>query len=176
MRQYWDAPLPPVALASGAAFASFTAIQDISPKPDKKFPANFLEPGTRLRLYASGNFSTTGTPTLSLAFYLGTTAVPIGQSSAITTGSGAAAWPWILEYEGTVRVASATGTLFGQGRLSLGTSLTAMSITPVPISAALRTTTIDTSIEKIIGVAAAWSASAAGNSITVDEFSVLVNG
>lgn len=173
-RQYWASPVPPLHVTSGAAFTTFTAFQDISPAPAIKLPANILEPGSQIELLAMGHFSNTGTPTLSLGFFFGTAAVPLGQSGLITTTTSAAAWPWQLQYKGRVRTVGTTGTIYGQGELRLGTSLTAYAGQFTPTTQALRTTTIDTTIEKVIGVGAQWGTSSASNSVTTEFLSVLL--
>jgi hypothetical protein len=63
--------------------------------------------------------------------------------------------------------------LLGQGRLYLGTALTTFaSPVPIPITQALRTVAIDTTIERAIGVSAAFSASSASNQVQVDDLRV----
>jgi len=172
MRSYYVAPIPPLHIVDGAAFNTFTTYQSVSPAPDIKIPANLLEPGTEIKLDARGQFSNTGTPTLSIGFFWGTAAVPLGQSALITTTTGATAWPWWLEYRGRVRAVGTAGSIQGLGELHLGTSLTAMTTQFVPTTLALRTSAIDTSIEKVIGVGAQWGTSNAANTITVTKFSV----
>jgi len=177
MRAYYVAPIPPLHIISGAAFNTFTTYQSISPAPDIKLPANILEPGTQIELKARGQFSNTATPTLSIGFFIGTAAtIPIGQSAAITTTTGATAWPWQIEYEGRVRAVgtAAIGTIEGQGRIDLGTSLTAMTSQFTPTTLALRTVLFDTTIEKVVGVGAAWGTSSVSNTITTTFFSVQI--
>ena len=174
-RAYYVAPLPPLHIISGAAFNTFTTYQSISPAPGIKIPANFLEPGTTLTLKARGHASNTATPTLLMGFFYGTAAsVPFGQSGAITTTTAMAAWPWSLDYDARVRSVGTAGSMYGQGILRLPTSITAFTLSAIPITQALRTTAIDTTIEKVIGVGAAWSASSASNTITCEHFSVEV--
>lgn len=177
MRQYWDGPIPPIHLTSGAALASSTTLTDVSPTPTNKLPANFLEPGTEVELYAAGEFSNTGTPTLLLGFYLGGVAgVALAASAAIATATGITAVPWQLKYRGTVRSVGATGSIEGQGELWLPTSLTAWTIRPIPEVAASRTVTIDTSVEKTVTVGAQWGTSSASNTLTCKKLAVRVIG
>jgi hypothetical protein len=166
--------------AAGAAFASFTALQDISPLP---LPVSYgyqLRQGSKIELEAEGEFSTTGTPTLSLAFLYGATAGAAGtpailaQSGVITTATGAAAFPWHLKARGVVTAVGTTGTIVMQGILDLGTSLTALAASAAPVTQALRTVTIDTTVNKLWGVGAAWGTSSASNSIKVNNFSALL--
>lgn len=176
MRQYWVAPVPPSHITDGAAYASSTTLTDVSPAPAIKFPANFLDVGTEIEIYAEGQFSNTGTPTLLLGFYLGGVAgVAIAASGAITTITAAAAWPWQMQYRGVVRAIGATGSIQGQGRLYMPASITQFQAAyAIPITLALRTVAIDTSIEKTLTVGAQWSASSASNTLTCTNISCQV--
>jgi hypothetical protein len=49
--------------------------------------------------------------------------------------------------------------------LEFGTSLTAFTSVPIPITKALRTVAISTIVENAIGVSATWSASSGSNEI-----------
>jgi hypothetical protein len=172
-RQYWMGPLPPFHTANGAAYASSTTLTDVSPTPAHAIPGNFLEPGMELELDAYGEFSTTGTPTLLLGFYLGGVAgAALAASSAITTGSGAASWPFELHYRGVIRAIGTAGSINGQGRLLLGTSLTAVTLRPIPETAGARTVTWDTTAQKSITLGAQWGTSSASNTLTVNDISV----
>ena len=62
----------------------------------------------------------------------------------------------------------------GSGTLTLGTSLTAYAQSPIPITLALRTVAIDTTIARGIGVCATWGTSSASNSIKVYKHNLLV--
>lgn len=174
--QYWVTPIPPFHSAIGAAFGTFTTFQDVSPTPHPMLYGGQLRIQSKLELEAWGRFSTTVTPTLQLGFYFGTAAVILAASSAITTASGAAAFMWHLKYNGIVTAVGATGSITGAGLLDLGTSLTAMSTTPMPVTDAARTVAIDTTINKELGVGAAYSASSASNTVTVlDLRAMLIN-
>lgn len=171
-RQYWVAPIGPLAVGPDVPQATFTTLKDVTIVPPPTLPANALEVGSELELQASGEFSTTGTPTLLIGFYYGGAAgVALAASAAITTGTGAAAWPWVMKWRGVVRGIGATGSIKGAGELKLGTSLTAYSVNVIPITQALRTVTIDTTAAKALTVGAAWGTSSASNSITVYDIS-----
>lgn len=179
MDLYLCEPVGPFASAVSTAFNTFTTKQNVTTAGNVPvIPAGKLRPGSKLHVAARGNFSTTGTPTLSLGFWIGTRAlsmtIDLAISSAITTGSGAAAWPWMMEWEGICTAAGVSGSLIGQGWMCLGTSLTAISTVPIPITQALRTVAIDTTIERAIGVSAAFSASSASNQVQVDSNEVLI--
>lgn len=170
--QYWATPLPPFHPAIGASFGTFTTLQDVSPTPRPMIFGGQLRIQSKIHCVASGYFSTTATPTLQLTFYYGTTAVALAASGAITTGT-ATLWPWIMEYWGTVVAVGATGSIVGQGYLKLGTSLTAFADSAIPVTDAARTVAIDTTINKEIGVGAAYSASSASNLVRVNDLRAL---
>jgi len=171
--QTWVEAIPRFHTASGTALATSTTLTDISPTPNISIPGGRLQAGTTIRLTASGQFSNTGTPTLLLGFYYGGVAgAALGATAAITTTTGATAWPWRLHYQGRVRSTSATGQIVGQGNLHLGTSLTQFSDFALPATAAARTVTIDTESAKVITVGAQWGTSSASNTITCDEILV----
>lgn len=171
---YYVEPIAPFHMAVGAAFGTFTANQDVSPFPRPIIGGGKLHLGSKIEVEAWGEYSTTLTPTLQLGFYYGTTAVMLAQSAAITTPSGAAAFQWHLKYCGVVVALGATGSIVGHGIVDFGTSLTAMSTTPMPVTAAARTVAIDTTTAKEIGVAAAYSASSASNTVKTNDLRVMV--
>jgi hypothetical protein len=132
-----------------------------------------------LFLYANGEFSTTGTPTLSIGFWFNGAAgaAPtsiLAQSNLTATGSGAAAWPWEAWWRGRLRAIGSSGSFKGLGSLMMGTSLTAQSTLPMPITQGARTVTVDTTANRAVGVGAQWGTSSASNSITVYNLSALV--
>ena len=162
-------------VADGTAYNTSVTLTDVSRAPQKQFAAYSFEEGVEIELRAWGQFSTTGTPTLLLGFYYGGVAgVALGATAATTTGSGAAAWPWILEYHGRIRVVGTSGSIVGQGRLALGTSLTAFSMVALPATAAARTVTVDTTIVKTITVGAQWGTSSASNTLTCNDLSIRI--
>lgn len=176
---YLCEPFGPFHTAVGASFGTFTTRQDVSPVPLPVIPAGKLRLGSQLEIDARGEFSTTGTPTLALGFYIGTQAAAIttvlAESSVITTGSGAAAWPFEIHWEGVyVGPIGTAGSLVGSGELKLGTSLTAWTSTPIPITQALRTVTIDTTIARAIGVCATYGTSSASNTVKVNKLNAMI--
>jgi hypothetical protein len=181
---YYTTPVGPFHSAAGAAFGTFTARQDISPVPCPVILPGQLRIGTRIKIEAEGEYSTTATPTLALGLYAGAPAgagIPaalttiIADSTPNATGAGtAAAWPWRLEWRGLVTGVGVTGSVLGGGDCEFGTSLVAFASTPIPITAALRTVTWDTTIARCIGVCATWSASSASNTVKVNNLLVLL--
>lgn len=171
---YVATPIPPFATAIGQSYNTFTTNQDVSPALVPVILGNQLRVGSRIKIEAQGEFSTTGTPTIQLGFYLGLPGASgkpaalttiLAQSTTITTGSAAAAWPWRMEWLGLVVTQGTSGSIVGQGDLELGTSLTAFSANAIPATAAARTVTRDTTIASAIGICGAWSASSASNII-----------
>lgn len=174
-RQYWVAPLPPLHTASGTAYTNSITATDISPAPNIVLPANLLEPGSELEIRAHGQItSTTGTVTITLGAYFG--GVAGGASSFTCTPTVTAsltAAPWMLDVRCVVRANGSSGSVNGQGRLYLGTSLTALTMLAIPITAGARTITVDTTSAKALTIGATWGGTAtAANSITCDDISV----
>jgi hypothetical protein len=128
--------------------------------------ANTLVPGSIIKMVAWGTFSTTGTPTLVLGPYLGTTALAVNV--ALTTASGAVTLPWHFEVRTIVRTAgqATIGTAMSQGFLDYGTTLTAVTRIPVPGIAAA-TVAIDTTTAQTLTPKATWSASSASNIVVL---------
>lgn len=177
MDLYLHEPIGPFHTAVGASFASFTTRQDVSPQPIPLVQGYKLRPQAKIRVEADGEISSTATPTIVVGFYIGTVAGAIttvlAESSAITM-STAAAWPFRLEWSGIAVSTGVTGSVVGQGHLMIGTSLTAFSLVPVPITQALRTIVWDTTLPRAVGVCATWSASSASNTIRVNNHSLYI--
>jgi hypothetical protein len=171
---YYVNPVPPFHPAVGASFGTFTAFQDVSPVPKPFIYGGSLRPGSEIEVEAWGEFSTTGTPTMSLGFFWGAVGVVLAQSNLAATGSGAAAWQWHLKYCGRITATGTSGSIVGQGILDLSTSLTAMNTAPIPITQALRTVTIDTTVNKDIGVGAQFGTSSASNTVRVNDLRAMV--
>jgi hypothetical protein len=175
----------PFAQASGAAFNTFTTKKDVSPLPVPRILPGMVRAGSVIKIEAEGEWScTTGSPTLNLGLYHGThtgeTTPPvmttdIALSSAMACGASAlTAMPWRMEWRGKVTKTGSAGSMIGHGDLEFGTSLTAFTDVPIPITAALRTVAIDFTTDRAIGVSGTWSASNAANSITTYNISVLI--
>lgn len=168
--QTWTSLLNFPAPASGSALASSVTLTDISPTPQYTIPANYLQVGMVLGVFAQGTFSNTGTPTLLLGVYYGGVAgTKLAATGATTTTTAATNWPWRVWYRGTVRSIGSSGTIMGGGFVMLGTSLTAMSLIPID-NAAAATVTIDTTTAKTLTIGAQWGTSNASNTTTCVQF------
>lgn len=176
----WNNAIDPFPVARGTAANTFTAFRDVSPTDLPATVAGQLVKGTKIVMEAWGEYSCATGVTLQLGFIYNATAGAAGgttlaASSAITTGTSPTAWPWHLKWCGVVTTIGSSGVIYGDGILDLGTSLTAISASWLPVTAAARSVTIDTTVARPLwGVGAAWGASAAGNTITVDLFTVKV--
>jgi hypothetical protein len=167
----WENLLDPHPTARGSAKNTFTTIQDVSPTPLAQSYANELKLGTKVVVEAWGEFKTTSTPTLAIGVYYGAVA-QVWNSGTITTGTGAASWPWHLRWGGIVTSVGSSGVIYGHGLLDLGTSLTAFAVSAIPTTAAARSVTVDTTNPKSWGIAATWGTSSVSNEITVDILNV----
>ena len=180
----WGNQLDPHPIARGDAKNTFTSYQDVAgTAATKPLPLSYgyeIKIGTQVHIIANGEFSTTGTPTLQIGGIFGATAgaaggTAFGQSGVITTGSGAAAWPWWWEWTGLFTAVGTSTVLYGSGLLALGTSLTAVSLSPCPVTAAARSVTVDNTANKSWGLGAAWGTSSVSNQIIVDSFKVTLS-
>ena len=180
MDLYLAEPVGPFPIAASATFATFTTKQNVTTLGNVPvIPAGKLRAGSKLYVAARGNFSNTGTPTLSLGFWIGTRAlamtIDLAISTAITTATTVTSVPWIMDWEGFCTKADVSGTLLGQGKLYLASALATFNApVPIPITAALRTVAVDTTIERAVGVSAAWNASSGSNIVQVDDLRVMI--
>jgi hypothetical protein len=175
---YVASPVLPFHPAAGAAFASFTSKQDISPQPLPVIRAGQFHIGSKVWVKACGEYSSLTGAALTLGLWIGTATgtitVSLAETSVFTTGTTPAAWSWDLEWMGTIVTHAVSGSVVGQGLCNLGSSLTAVTATPFPITQALRTVTVDTTIDRAIGVSATWGASSASNTIKTNELIVML--
>jgi hypothetical protein len=172
VRTYYQAPIPPLHIADGSAFNTFTTFQSIAPAPGVVLPANILETGSEIELSFDAAFSCNTGVTLGLGFLLGSTVLAAG--TAIATGTTPASWPCHAEWKGRVRAVGAgtNASVQGSGWWMIGTSLTAFSTVQVmPATLALRTVGFDSTAAQAIAPGAVWGTSAAANTITVNRFS-----
>lgn len=174
-------PVPPFHQAAGAAFGTFTTRQDVSPVPVPVILPYQLKVGTRGNIKAHGEYSSTGTPTLILGTYIGSGFGASGIPSAITTVlaesnaislATAAAWAWKLDLDFLVTAVGTAGSMLVEGNVHAGSSLTAMSDIPIPITQALRTVAFNSTVANAVGICATFSASNAANTVKVNNLFV----
>jgi hypothetical protein len=179
----YDNTLDPFPSVRGASFNTFTTAKDVSPVPLPVTNGNELKLGSRVELEAWGEYSGTTGNTLQLGFAYGitsaggllSTGVTIAANALTAVGTSPAAWPWHMHWSGIVTAVGTSGVIYGSGILDLGASLTAMNAgINIPITAAARSVTIDTTVSKAWSVFGQWGTSAAGNIIIVDVFTAKV--
>jgi hypothetical protein len=167
--QSWRGVLNVPGVGAGTPLTNSTTLTDISPVPQLILPANYLYAGQRLRITASGIYSTTSNPTLTLGGYYGGVA---GTALAVTgtnaTASGAASYPWQFFLDLYVRSTGTTGTLWCNGRASVGSSLTAYTDYALP-SSQTQPITVNTTTANALTVGAAWGTQSSSNTITCED-------
>ena len=170
--QSWVALTPSLPFADGTALANSVALTAISPLPDVTIPANFLAAGSRLRITASGRYSTTVTPTLNIGLYYGGVGgVAAGVTGAITMPSTVTNLTWRVHATLTVRTAGSAGTGLVTGEFSYGSTAVASIITMIP-SSAPATFACDTTTAKTLVLGATWGTASASNTIQVHDWLV----
>ena len=171
--------IPPFAPNISAGVNTFTSRQSVMGMIIPMLLPNQLKAGSFVKIEAEGAHSSTSTPnlTLGLAFMQpgsngqgGTINVVIAEDTARAVAS-AASWPFRLEWRGKCTATGTSGTMVGHGNIEFGTSLTAFTDAPIPLTAALRTITVDTTVAQGIGVCATFSASSGSNNIVVHSLS-----
>lgn len=183
-RTYWSSPVPPLGSADGAS-ATAPTVTDASPSPQIVIPAFLWEVGTRMRIHAFGNYtSTSATPTLTAGFFtasVGTaigSATVVGTTTTISLSASATNWPFVIQYESQIRTLGSSGSMIGQGFAKAGTSLTlfAASDYVVPITAASRTVTINTTQANYIALGVIFAPAAGAPSFICNELTVELLG
>lgn len=128
------------------------------------FPIDFLATARTIQFRTEGYISNTGTPTLRLKFYIGTTAIVDTGAQSMSTISGSQRWV----FDGTItcRTTGGTGTVQAQGELRYWTNATSVigisTVTTSPI-------VIDTTIIQVVDITAQWGTSSASNTITSSD-------
>lgn len=156
-------PLRYQSVADSAAIAS-TASETAF---DKAFtvPANYFRAGMRIRVAASGEFSNTGTPALTLRVRVGGVAGLLLASFDFTTTTQTSK-QWSLLAEAVARTIGASGSFapgFGTCYLYGSTPLGNRTSSLV---------TVDTTASKSLCVTAQWGASSASNTIFARSVSI----
>jgi hypothetical protein len=148
-----------------------------------------LQVGTRIRLRAQGEYTTTTTASsFVFGFYMNSTATnniattpAILAETASTAVVVATAWPWQLEWDGQVRaltsplVGATNAQIYGMGKSFLPvTNITSYTLQAMPITAALRTvqqtaTGLVTNIPQTVMVGLTVAVNTGVTSVTCDE-------
>jgi hypothetical protein len=180
----WTAPVGPMSAAAGSAVTA-AALTAGTPLPAPIIPGGTIAAGSEIDLIAHLEMtSTSSTPTLTMGFYIGAVGGAIGSATLIAATSAqamsasATAWPIIMRYRGTFRAISpSAGVVHGHGELLYGTSLTAWSTAPFPVTAAARTvSTLNTQQSNQLDVGITLSSTTGSPSVTVTDFEANING
>lgn len=169
-RQTWNQLLA-TAETSGAALANSTTPTSLLPTAAVyTLPANFVDVGSSFRVKASGVFSTTGTPTLTLSLYLaGST---FCASQAITTASGATTTTWSVEFNLTVR-AIGSGTTANAMFSGLAAGVTsATALTMIPATSPAVGSGFNSTQANAWDFYATWGTASASNTIQLVQYSL----
>ena len=183
----WTAPVPPLGIAAGPT-VNTAALVDASPVPPVLVPP-ILSAGSRIRVRAFGDYSTSATgvnitwgiywapPTTAIA----TATVLAASTATASVSTTSVVWPWWLDWEGEIRalstvVGTATGSIYSQAKLWTPTSLTAGTMQFFPITAALRTVAIDTSVTMKLSLGITLSGTTGAPALTCQHLNVEVIG
>lgn len=181
---YWSSPVPPMAFSDGPA-GTAASLNDITPLPLRNLGAVTPVPGTCIRINACGSItSTSATPTVVLGLYLGTqgsigSAVVLAATGALAISASASSWPWIMDWEGEVRAIGTAGSVYGQGQCMWGGNSGLASDSPnfpFPITAALRTVTVNFVTTCQLMVGATLSSATGTPSVTCNHVSMEISG
>jgi hypothetical protein len=119
-------------------------------------PQNFLSVGRVLRVTASGKYSDTGTPTLTLKLKAGS--VTLMDIGAVTLGSGVSNKQWTATFLLVCRTTGGSGTVQA--------NLLQSRLDDDMRQAIANVATVDTTATNVLQVSATWSASDAANTTT----------
>lgn len=133
-------------------------------------PANFAnQVGKCFRVKAGGVFGVTGTPTFKLDVLMGATVV---ATTGTQTGAAATSMSFNFECTCVVMTGGATGTIASGGFFQYFTTAPVAVHWRVTNSTAGTADTVDLTADKALHLQGTWGASAAGNNIRVDYFTV----
>ena len=190
----WSAPVPQINNAS-LTVSSFTTatLTDISPAQVILLPGQ-LNQGTRVRITAHGSYAATTTAsTLTFGFYMNQLGTAIGTTEAILGVSGAqtavavTGIPWIMQYWGRMTsltaplVGATNAQIVGRGTLTIGTSLTAVSVLPIPqtlaaVTVAQTATGLLTNTAQLVSVGVTIATNTGLTNVITDELTVELLG
>lgn len=127
--------------------------------------SNILWDGSIVGIRAAGKFSNTGTPTLRFRIKQTTGgSATLGDSTAITTASGASSWSWQIEGRIMYRTVSGSPVLYWLGcRLYLQSNSSGAMTT---YNMALATPPTTASGDTVWGITAEWGAADPANTLT----------
>jgi hypothetical protein len=176
-RQFWTEQLA-WATADGTAVSSSAAETIIF--PNVTIPANYMQDGRTLLIDACGRYSNvvTAVPTLTFAIRWGGVAgtVLVTSPAIVTSATAMTSCPWELKCILQTRANGSSGTIFGQGWVTMhtGTAPTFGTVTNYGVTAPLLSTgttvpaavTVDLTADTALSITGKFSASDAANGFT----------
>jgi len=188
MATLWRFPLQPQAFAAGTAVTAASLTSGLIGSQFPVIPGGIYEAGAKLSIRATGEItSTSATPTVILDFRVNSVGSAVGgagvsvlaASAALAINVAATGWPFIMEYDGTIRSVStgisANGVIHGQGIVYSGFGAAGglsaiMEPRPFPITVALRTvSTLNTQIANQIDLGITLSSVTGTPSVTITD-------
>jgi hypothetical protein len=167
--QFWESTVNSPGIGAGSALANSTTLTDIGPAPQYVVPANYMYVGQRWQIRGYGIVSTTPTPTLLLGIYYGGVAGTAVVATAANSITGtAASWPWRIEVDISVRTIGSSGSIWANGWVKVGSSLTAYTEYALP-STQTQPITINTTTANAWSIGAQWGTANASNTITCED-------
>lgn len=148
--------------------------------PNLILPVRYLRNNRCLRIRAWGQFSTTGTPTMTFKVHLGSAGTNadgvVAASSAITTATGATTLIWKLEMDIAVRsetFGATAANVMGIGELLVTDAATNTKVLQMlPASAPAVSGGYNTEVQQNLGTYLTWSAASASNTLTTHLYTV----
>jgi len=174
-QQGWLAFLNNPGNGAGTPLANTTTATDISPLPQyqsQTFGQMYV--GQKWLFKASGIYSNTSTPTLTIGFYYGGAAAGtlLAATPSITTTTAATAWPWEAELMMEVRSVGSSGTVWCKGWFDNPTTISAFTRYGMPATQT-QPITINTTVNSTLTIAATWGAANSSNTITCEVWDIL---
>lgn len=191
MATLWRYPVQPQPAAAGTAVTAAALTSGMIGAAFPILPGGIYSAGARLSLRANGEItSSSSTPTCTLGFYFGAANTAIGSetalcvSAALAISASATAWPFIMEFDGTIRSlatgVSANGVIHGQGIVTWwgNVGLTGTGTpNPMPTTAAARTVfTLNTQLANQFDVGITLSSTTGSPSVTITDFWAELSG
>ena len=166
---------------AGVVFANTTVSNTINTTTTEtnfnqnySIPANDCQPGRVFRITAQGLWGdTSAAPNLTLRLKFGTTVIGATPTTAVT-GVSQTNQSWRLEYQITCITAGSSGTVEGQGMVSMFSA--AGATVSGRAMANTGTVTVNTTTAQTLQISAQWGTSNAANTITMRQLIVEESG
>ena len=131
-------------------------------------PAGFLTVGRTLRYRASGIFTTSAnSATLIFRLKLGTSILSF--TGTIDPGNSLTNQGWFVEGDFTVRTTGASGTIRGNSTLTLASSTTAFTVSPMVNASTIQ---VDTTVSNLATPTIQYTQTTAANTFTCSNFTL----